>query len=133
VAAQQPDGPWWSSAKNYASQMLLQQVELTVRDGQEAAFEAALCEVRQRVFMSCGFRGFTAAQGVERPSGYLVQVRWESAEELADFAETGRFERCWAPVEPFLTGPPRVDHFAERPGLAFQRPGVTSDLAWLAE
>jgi heme-degrading monooxygenase HmoA len=113
--------------------MLLQQVELTVRDGQEAAFEAALCEVRQRVFMSRGFRGFTVAQGAEHSYRYLVQVRWETLDELADFARSGRFERCWAPVEPFLAGPLRVDHFAERPSLSFQGPGVITDLAWLTE
>jgi heme-degrading monooxygenase HmoA len=113
--------------------MLLQHVALAVRDGQAAAFEAALLEVRQRVFMSPGFRTFTVAQGAEDPSAYLVQVRWESLEELADFADSGRFGRCWAPVERFLAGPLRVDHFVERPGLDFQGPGVITDLAWLSE
>ena len=59
--------------------MILEHVEIAVLDGQESAFEVALCEVRQRVFMSRGFRAFTVAQGVmEYPSTYLVQVRWES-------------------------------------------------------
>lgn len=103
-----------------------------VIDGQEAAFESALCEVRQRVFVSPGFRGFSVAQGAEFPTRYLVQVHWESVQELADFAESGRFERCWAPVEPFLAGPVRADHFIERPGLTFQGPGVITDLSWLS-
>jgi heme-degrading monooxygenase HmoA len=113
--------------------MILERVEMAVIGGQEAAFEAALCEVRQRVFMSRGFRRFAVAQGVEFPSTYLVQVLWESAEEQAEFAGSGRFERCWAPVETFLAGPLRVDHFVERPGLAFQGPGVITDLAWAGE
>src|SRR3954447_2764367 len=112
--------------------MVLELLEIAVRDGQEAAFEAALCEVRQRVFMSPGFRGFTVAQAVEGPSAYLVQVLWESPEELADFAES-RFARCWAPVEPFLAGPLRVNHYVERPGLALNGPGVITDLAWSSE
>ena len=112
--------------------MIHQLLEISVRDGQEAVFEAALCEVRQRVFMSPGFRGFTVAQGVEGPPVYLVQVIWESAEELADFTEL-RFARCWAPVEPFLAAPLRVQQFVERPGLALNGPGVITDLAWLAE
>ena len=37
--------------------MIVEQVEIAVLDGQERSFEAALCEVRQRVFMSAGFRG----------------------------------------------------------------------------
>jgi heme-degrading monooxygenase HmoA len=113
--------------------MVLERVELAVREGQEAAFEAALCEVRQRVFMSRGFRDLTVHQGVERPSSYLVQVFWETPEELIDFAESGRFERCWAPVEPYLTGPLRVEHFVPRPALSLQGPGVITDLAWLTE
>jgi hypothetical protein len=63
---------------------------------------------------------------------YLVQVLWESPEELADFTES-RFGRCWAPVEPFLAGPLRVNHFVERPGLALNGPGVITDLAWLSD
>src|ERR671932_484693 len=113
--------------------MFLQHVQVFVREGHEAEFEAALCEVRQRVFMSPGFRGFSVAQDVEHPSTYLVEGRWESLDELAEFADSGRFERCWAPVEPFLAGPLRLEHLAERPSLAFQGPGVITDSAWLSE
>jgi quinol monooxygenase YgiN len=113
--------------------MFLQQLELTVRDDQQAAFEAALCEVRQRVFMSAGFRGFTVAQGVEDPLIYLVRVRWESLEELIAAAESGRLERCWVVVEPFLARPLRAAHFVERPSLGLQGPGVITDLAWMHE
>lgn len=112
--------------------MFLQRVEVTCAAGQEAAFEAALCEVRQRVFMSPGFRGFSVAQNVEQPSTYLVHVSWESLEELADFGRT-RFDGCWAPVWPFLARQLEVDHFAEREGLALRGPGVVTDLAWLAD
>ena len=113
--------------------MIVQRVELAVRGGQETEFEAALCEVRQRVFMSAGFRGFSVAQGVELPSTYLVQVLWETAGELAQFAES-RFERAWAAVQPFLAGPLRVDHFVERPSLTLgNQPGVVTDLAWVSD
>jgi hypothetical protein len=113
--------------------MFVQQVEIVIDDGRETAFETALCEVRQRVFMSPGFRGFTVAQGVEHPTTYLVQVLWETLDELADVAESGRLERCWTPVEPFLARPLRVEHFVERPGLALQGPGVITDLSWMSE
>ena len=113
--------------------MIVERLEIAVLGGREAAFEAALCEVRQRVFMSPGFRRFDVAQGVELPATYLVQVFWESLEELADFVDSGRFDRCWALVGEFLAGPLRVDHFVERPGLALQGPGVITDLAWVCE
>jgi quinol monooxygenase YgiN len=112
--------------------VLVQRVEINLDTAQEAAFEAALCEVRQRVFMSAGFRGFTVAQGADRPSTYLVHVLWETPEELADFVQY-RFGRCWAPVQPFLAAPLEVDHFIERPSLGLHGPGVITDVAWLAE
>ncbi len=111
--------------------MFRQRVEMTVLGGQEAAFESALCEVRQRVFATPGFRRFDVAQGVGRPSTYVVDALFETADELADFAESGRFERCGAPVEPFLLGPPRVEHLVDRDTLALHGPGVVTDLAWL--
>jgi heme-degrading monooxygenase HmoA len=113
--------------------MVVERWEVTVVAGQESAFEAALCEVRQRVFMSPGFRGFTVAQGLEHPSTYLVQVRWQTAAELVEYAGSGRQERAWAPVEPFLAGPPRVDAFDERLSLGFQGPGVVTDLTWVTD
>jgi heme-degrading monooxygenase HmoA len=112
--------------------MYLQRVDLVAVEGQEAALDAAFCEVRQRVFTSPGFRGFTVAQDVERPSRYVVQVLWETGEELADHT-AGRFQRCWAPVEPHLAERLRVDHLVERPGLGLRGPGVITDLAWLSD
>jgi heme-degrading monooxygenase HmoA len=113
--------------------MLLQTVEVTVLEGREAEFEAALVEVRQRVFSSPGFRGFDVAQGAGRPSAYLVQVRWETAEELTAVLDSGRLDRAWAPAEPFLSAPLRASVFVERPNLGDQGPGVVTDLAWLRE
>jgi heme-degrading monooxygenase HmoA len=112
--------------------MIVERLEITVLDGREVEFEAALCEVRQRVFMSPGFRGFSAAQGVERTSTYLVEVLWETLDERADFENSGRFERCWAPANPFLAQALRVEFFTQRPNLSFQGPGVITDLSWLS-
>jgi heme-degrading monooxygenase HmoA len=112
--------------------VILERVEATILDGREAEFEAALCEVRQRVFMSRGFRGFTVTQGVERPSTYLVEVSWETLEERAEFEASGRFARCWAPVDPFLATALRVELYAQRPSLSLHGPGVITDLAWLS-
>lgn len=111
--------------------MIVERLEIRIADGLEVPFEAALCDVRQRVFMSPGFRGFSVAQGVERPSVYLVEVLWESLGERAEFEESGRFDRCWAPVKPFLAEGLRADVFTQRPSLGFQGPGVITDLSWL--
>jgi heme-degrading monooxygenase HmoA len=108
--------------------MFLQQLQMDTHAGQEAAFEAGLLEVRQQVFMSAGFRGFAVAQDAERPTSYLVQVRWETVEELTEFVQSGRAARAWAPVETYLVRDPLVDHFVERPALGLTGPGVITDL-----
>lgn len=107
--------------------MLIQQVQIAIGHGQQSAFEAALLDVRQRVFMAPGFRRFDVAQGAEQHTQYQVQVFWESAEELADFTASERFERAWAPVQGFLIRPLLIDVLLERPSLDFQGPGVLSD------
>lgn len=110
--------------------MFVQTVQARVLPGAAGEFEAGLCEVRQRVFASPGYRGFDVAQGVEDEATYLIQVRWESSAELLRHVEQ-RFEGCWAPVQPFLTSPLQVAHLVERPGLGLRGPGVVTDLGWL--
>src|SRR4051794_6813889 len=93
--------------------MLLQHVHVIVRDGQEAAFEAALGETRQRVFMTPGFRGFTAAQGAEHDTTYLVSVRWEGRALSRRAAAGGPLRRTSRPRLPGPWG-------GHRPGLALR-------------
>jgi len=112
--------------------MIVERVELTVVGGREGDFEAALLDVRQGLVMAAGFRGLTAAQGVDDPSTYLIQVLWETVDEHVGFARSGRRERCWAPVGPLLAGSPRAQLFAERDGLTFRGPGVITDWSGLS-
>ena len=112
--------------------MMVERLDVTIVDGREKEFEGALLEVRQRVFMTRGFRGFTVAQGLQRPTTYLIEIQWETLDERADFENSGRFQKCWAPVDPFLAAPLRVDFFTPRPSLDFQGPGVITDLSWMS-
>jgi heme-degrading monooxygenase HmoA len=110
--------------------MLLQQIGVGVAPGQEAAFESALLEVRDRLVRCVGFRGFSVAQNAETPTDYLVHIRWETAEELTQCVESGRFARAWAPVDAHRVGPLRAEHLVERPTLGFHGVGVLTDLGW---
>ncbi len=107
--------------------MLIQQVQIAVQPGQEAVFEAALVDVRQRAFTAPGFRRFDVAQGAEEPTHYQVQVLWETAAELQSFTTSDRFEHTWAPIHPYLTRPLLIDVLLERPSLDFQGPGVLGE------
>ena len=113
--------------------MFLERVEIDVREGQVPAFEAALLEVRQRVFMFPGFRRFTVFQDLERPSSYVVHVQWESVEELVEYSGSDRYERSWSPIQPYLDRAPRVARYVERDGLDLQGPGVVTDFSWMTD
>jgi heme-degrading monooxygenase HmoA len=113
--------------------MIVERVGTTILAGREKEFEAALCEVRQRLFMSKGFRGFTVVQSLENPSVYIVEVQWETLDERVELENTGRFERCWAPVDLFLSAALRVDLLTPRPTLNAQGPGVVTDLSWMTD
>jgi heme-degrading monooxygenase HmoA len=114
--------------------MLLQVITVQTRDAVTADVETALCEVRQRVFMSAGFRGLKVFQSIEDPSTYQVHVLWQTHEELLDHVESGRFELCWRPVRTHVIGPPHLEHLTERENLTLHEGVLTaSSLDWLRE
>lgn len=85
---------------------------LSVRAGQEAAFEAAFAEARDIIAASPGFRGLVLSRGVERPATYLLRVEWET---LADHEEGFRGSTAYLPwaaaLHHFYEPMPRIEHF----------------------
>jgi len=60
--------------------MILEHAPLSVRPGQEAAFEAAFREAQRIIAASPGYRSHELQRCVERPGEYLLLVRWDSLE-----------------------------------------------------
>ena len=59
---------------------VLEHALLSVRAGQEAAFERAMAQALPLVSGSPGFRGIRVTRGVERPGTYLLLIGWDSVE-----------------------------------------------------
>lgn len=76
-------------------------------------------------------QGHEAARGGALGLGGPGPVR-DSRRVLAG-EDSGRSERCWAPVEPDLVGSLVVEHLMERPTLGLHGPGVITGMAWLHE
>jgi heme-degrading monooxygenase HmoA len=97
---------------------MIQRWTITVAAGRETAFEAALAEAREVVFAAAGFRRFTVDRGINRPSTYLVQVFWETAEEEDRFTHSERFQEWATLLDPYVVGTPLVERYEPRPSLS---------------
>ncbi len=85
---------------------------MSITPGREAEFRAALEQAKQVVSQAAGFRGIEVHQGVERPSTFLLTLRWE---KLTDHTEGFRggplFVQWRALIGPYFAEPPTVEHW----------------------
>jgi len=98
--------------------MIIQRLELSVLPGREVELEAVLTEIRELPFMSAGFRRLNVARSVERPSRYVVDILWETVDDLVAFGESPRADRWVAALRPYLAEAPRVEPLEQRTGLS---------------
>ena len=93
--------------------MILEIAELTVRPGEQSAFDAAIARgIQTVVSKSKGFRRATVHRGIESPERYVLQIEWDTLENhTVDFRESAAFTQWRAIVGPFFATPPRVEHF----------------------
>lgn len=87
---------------------------LTVRPGEEAAFEAALKAAQPLIAATPGFGSIAVCRCVEAPNQYLLQVRWRSLEDhTIGFRQSDRFQRWRELLHHFYDPPPLIQHYGE--------------------
>ena len=93
--------------------MVLELAEITIRPGEQSAFDAAIALGIQTVISkSKGFRRATVHKGIESPERYVLQIEWDTLENhTVDFRESPAFAQWRSIVGPFFAVPPRVEHF----------------------
>ena len=93
--------------------MIVEHAILDVRDGQSAAFEAALAEALPLIAASDGFLGLKVLPCVEAPGRrYLLLVEWRSvADHDPGFRGSDRYPRWKALLHHFYEPFPMVQHF----------------------
>jgi len=100
--------------------MILERVEIDLVPGTEQQFETALGRARAVLEEAAGFRSLRIARGVETPSRYLLIIMWDTlADHMVGFRESDLFVRWRDLIGPYFAAPPRVEHFAPRPGTLF--------------
>lgn len=92
--------------------MILESAFLTVRDGQAAAFEAALQQARPLIAASPGFQGIEVRPCLEQPGSYLLLVWWARLEDhTVGFRGSERFTAWRALLHDFYDPKPTVLHY----------------------
>lgn len=98
--------------------MITERLTIHVAPGRENDFEGALSEAGQVVYLAEGFRRFQVDRGIDKPTTYLVQIQWETAEEQARFSQSELFTQWATLIDPFVVGTPAVERFEQCPALS---------------
>ena len=92
--------------------MILEAVVLPVKAGEEADFEAAFAEAQSIISSIPGYRSHELHRGIERPSHYLLLVRWESLEAHTEgFRGSPQYEQWSALLHHFYDPFPTVERY----------------------
>jgi heme-degrading monooxygenase HmoA len=92
--------------------VILEHAPLSVRPGQEDAFERAFEHAKGIIAGMPGFAGLMLSRCIERPSGYLLLVRWERLEDHTEgFRGSPEYQRWRDLLHHFYDPFPTVEHY----------------------
>ena len=92
--------------------MILEVAILDVRPGSEAAFEAAFAEARPLIASIDGFLGLELQRCLEKPSRYVLLVRWRKLEDHTEgFRGSPQYQRWKELLHHFYDPFPIVEHY----------------------
>ena len=94
--------------------VILEHALLSVRPGQQEAFEEAFGQAKNIIAAMPGFGGLTLSRCMERPDDYLLLVEWERLEDHTEgFRESPQYQEWRALLHSFYDPFPVVEHFRE--------------------
>ena len=92
--------------------MIIEHALLTVRQGEQTAFESAFAQARRLIAASPGFRGLRLSRCLERDEGYLLLVEWDRlADHTEGFRGSAAYQEWKALLHGFYDPFPVVEHF----------------------
>ncbi len=93
---------------------MLEQVELTVMEGQEAAYEAAFEQAAPIIRRQTGCRAVRLVRSVEHPRHYVLLVEWARESDHSIGFRQSQDYRAWrALLHHFYEQVPPVDHWRD--------------------
>ena len=92
--------------------MIMETAYMTVKEGQEDAFLAALEQAKLVVARAKGFNVLHVHRGIERPSTFLLAIGWDTLEDhTVGFREGPLFPEWRSHIGPFFAEAPHVEHW----------------------
>jgi heme-degrading monooxygenase HmoA len=92
--------------------MVLEHALLPVRPGHEEEFERAFASATAIISAVPGFRRLTLSRCVERPSGYLLLVEWDTLEDHTEgFRGSPGYDEWRRLLHHFYEPFPVVEHY----------------------
>jgi heme-degrading monooxygenase HmoA len=94
--------------------LILEHAILSVKPGQEAAFETAMRAALPLIAATPGFLGVEARPCIETPGKYLLLVEWETLEaHTQGFRQSDRYAEWKQKLHHFYDPFPLVEHYGE--------------------
>lgn len=92
---------------------ILEVAPLTVKPGQEAAFEAAFAQAAPIIAAMRGCLSHELQRCIERPNGYVLLVRWRTLEDhTVGFRGSPEYQRWRELLHHFYDPFPTVEHYS---------------------
>ena len=94
--------------------MILEVAVLSVRPGQEAAFEASFQEAQKIISASPGHLGHELKRCLEKSSQYILLVKWQQLEDhTIGFRQSASYARWKSLLHHFYDPFPTVEHYVD--------------------
>lgn len=91
--------------------MIIERARLTIKSGEEAAFEAAFAKAAPLFLKAQGCKGVRIERVLEAPDVYVLVVDWEQLEDhTVTFRATEDFQEWRRLAGPHFASPPEVEH-----------------------
>lgn len=92
--------------------MVIERAQMSIKPGEEAAFDHAMVKGRALLAAARGCHSVTLLRGIENPSTYMLLLEWETVDDHVDFTSTPEFARFREMAGPFFAEAPQMEHFA---------------------
>jgi len=92
--------------------MVYEHAILSIKPGQEEAFEAAFAAAPAIFAEVAGCHGLELRRGVEEPSSYQLIIGWDDVDaHLVGYRQSPASEQFRELLGPFLAGAPALQHY----------------------
>ncbi len=92
--------------------MIVETATLSVVEGQEDEFLAALESAKAVLAQAAGWQGIRVHRGIERPSTFLLAIEWATLADHTQGFRGGELFTQWREIiGPFFAQPPEVEHW----------------------